>query len=279
MQHSNWFITGINRGLGRELAEQLLANGNKVFGTTRQLQQVADLQAAYPKHLLLAELDLTNPVAIRAVVAQAFEQLGQIDAIVSNAGYSLVAAAEEASDEQVAHQLDTNLVGSINLARAALPHFRKQGGGRLIQISSSVGQSSIPGVSLYVASKWGIEGFYEALATEVAPFNIEVTLVEPGGIRTGFAAQAIVAEEIEAYRDTPAGAVREFVIGGFSDAPGNPAKMASLIIDSFTQSPAPFRLVLGSDSYTMMKGELQRRLAQVESQAEQASWSDFTVAE
>lgn len=279
MQNSNWFITGINRGLGRELAEQLLANGNKVFGTTRQLQQVADLQAAYPKQLLLAELDLTNPVAIRSVVAQAFDQLGRIDAIVSNAGYSLVAAAEEASDEQVAHQLDTNLVGSINLARAALPHFRKQGGGRLIQISSSVGQSSIPGVSLYVASKWGIEGFYEALATEVAPFNIEVTLVEPGGIRTGFAAQAIVADEIVAYRDTPAGAVREFVTGGFSDAPGNPAKMASLIIDSFTQSPVPFRLVLGSDSYTMMKSELQRRLAQVESQAEQASWSDFTVAE
>lgn len=278
MKNSNWFITGVNRGLGRQLAEQLLQSGNKVFGTTRQLQQMADLQAAYPQQLLLAELDVTNASAMRAVVAQAFTQLGRIDAVVSNAGYSLVAAAEEASDEQVAHQLDTNLIGSINLARAALPHLRNQGGGRLIQISSSVGQASIPGVSIYVASKWGIEGFYEALSTEVAPFNIDITLVEPGGIRTGFAAQAIVGEEIEAYRNTPAGAVREFVAGGCHDAPGNPVKMASLIIDSFTQSPAPFRLVLGSDSYSMMKNELERRLAQVESQAEQASWSDYTLA-
>lgn len=277
MQHSNWFITGINRGLGRHLAQQLLANGNKVFGTTRQLEQLADLKAIYPKQLFIAELDLTDAVAIRSVVARAFAGLGRIDAIVSNAGYSLVAAAEEASDAEIKQQLDTNLLGSIHLARAALPHLRTQGGGRLIQVSSSAGQSSIPGVSLYVASKWGIEGFYEALATEIAPFNIEVTLAEPGGIRTGFAAQAVMGQELAAYRDTPAGLVRQFVAGGFPDAPGDPARMASMIIDSFAQSPAPFRLVLGSDSYTTMKADLERRLAQVEAQAADVSLSDFPV--
>jgi len=275
MKHSNWFITGINRGLGRHMAEQLLASGNKVFGTSRQLEQLAELKAAYPEQLYLAELDLTDTLAIDSVVARAFAELGCIDAIVSNAGYSLVAAAEEASAEEIKQQLDTNLLGSIHLARAALPHLRNQGGGRLIQISSSVGQSSIPGVSLYVASKWGIEGFYEALATEIAPFNIEVTLVEPGGIRTGFAAQAVVGRELPVYRDTPAGIVRQFVSGGFPDAPGDPARMASMIIDSFSQSPAPFRLVLGSDSYTGMKADLERRLAQLEAQASQASLSDF----
>jgi NAD(P)-dependent dehydrogenase (short-subunit alcohol dehydrogenase family) len=155
-----WFITGI----GRQMAEQLLSRGERVAGTVRKAGSVDDLKAAYGDRLWIDLLDVTDTPSIRDVVNKAFTELGRIDVIVNNAGYGLLEAAEEVTDEQIVHQINTNLIGSMQVARAALPHLREQGGGRIIQISTMGGQATFPGGVLYHASKWGIDGFMDALA-------------------------------------------------------------------------------------------------------------------
>lgn len=184
MAQRTWFITGVNSGFGRVMTELLLKRGDRVAGTSRRLHELDRLKAQYGDQLWLTSLDVTDTAATYGAVNAAFAKLGHIDVVVNNAGYALIGAAEEFTDEQVSHQLSTNLVGSIQVVRAALPHLRKQGGGRILQMSSVGGQVASPGLSVYNASKWGIEGFLEATAQEVEPFGIQITLVEPGGGRT-----------------------------------------------------------------------------------------------
>lgn len=188
MTTRHWFITGASSGFGRVLTEKLLARGDRVAATVRRPDALDDLRAEYGERLWTATLDLTEMAAVRQTVDRAFSELGRIDVVVSNAGYGLFGAAEEVTDEQVRHQIDTNLVGSIALIRAALPHLRAQGGGRILQVSSEGGQVTYPAFSLYHATKWGIEGFVDAVAKEVAPFGIAFTLVEPGPAGTNFGA-------------------------------------------------------------------------------------------
>jgi NAD(P)-dependent dehydrogenase (short-subunit alcohol dehydrogenase family) len=186
MTARNWLITGVSSGFGRELATQLLGRGDIVVGTVRRSDSVADLVQKYPDTFRRELLDVTDAAAIRDVVDRSFTSLGRIDVVVSNAGYGLFGAAEELSDDQVTHIIATNLTGSIQLIRAALPHLRAQGSGRIIQMSTYGGQVAFPGNSMYHATKWGIEGFAESVAQEVVPFGIGVTIVEPGGARTEF---------------------------------------------------------------------------------------------
>ncbi|WP_062011302.1 SDR family oxidoreductase [Streptomyces hygroscopicus] len=275
MATDTWFITGVNSGFGRELAEQLLSRGGRVAGTVRREGAVDDLRATYGDRFWVAHLDITDLPRVREVVDAAFRDLGRIDVVVINAGYGLFGAAEELSDEQVVHQISTNLLGSVQTARAALPHLRAQGGGRLIQISSVAGLAAHAGASLYHASKWGCEGFMEALAQEVAPFNIGVTLVEPGGARTAFARGSLqLSEPLSAYDGTPAAFVRQFKTPAPPTLGGDPAKIAARIIDSAAQRPAPMRMVLGSDSYQAVTTALRNRLAQVEPQQATAAETD-----
>jgi len=159
MSQRTWFITGVSSGFGRQLTDQLLEHGDSVVGTVRDTGKVTDLLARYPESFHAEMLDVTDTAAIREVVERSFARLGRIDVIVSNAGYGLFGAAEELKDTQIDQMVATNLVGSIQLIRAALPHLRTQGGGRIIQISSYGGQVAFPGSSLYHATKWGIEGF------------------------------------------------------------------------------------------------------------------------
>jgi NAD(P)-dependent dehydrogenase (short-subunit alcohol dehydrogenase family) len=235
-----------------------------------------DLKARHGDLLWLAELDLTDTPAIRRVVDRAFDELGKIDALVSNAGYGLFGAAEEMTDEQVMHQISTNLIGSIQLVRAALPHLRRQGGGRIMQLSSMGGQAAFPGGSLYHAGKWGIEGFIDAVGLEVAPFNIGCTLIEPGGARTDFRYRsAQLAPKIDAYDASPASMARRVLEEGTSLPPGDPAKMVAIMIDSADQTPAPKRIALGGDAYTVMHKQLSERLAALEAQKAVAFSTDF----
>jgi NAD(P)-dependent dehydrogenase (short-subunit alcohol dehydrogenase family) len=162
-----WLITGASRGLGRELTEQLLARGDRVAATLRKPDQLADLAAMHGDRLWVRALDVTDTAAMRAVVDAAFAELGRIDVVVSNAGYGVVGAAEELSDTQT-DLIAPNLTGSIQLARAVVPHLRAQAGGHILQVSSMGGQLAFPGFSLYHTTKWGIEGFFEAFAPEVA---------------------------------------------------------------------------------------------------------------
>jgi NAD(P)-dependent dehydrogenase (short-subunit alcohol dehydrogenase family) len=277
MAQRTWLITGVNSGFGRHMTEQLLARGDRVAGTLRKRDAMSDLQARYAEHLWLAHLDLTETPAIKQVVNQAFAELGKIDVVVNNAGYGLLGAAEELTDEQIIHQINTNLIGSIQVVRAALPHLRRQGGGRIIQVASVGGQTAYPGASLYHATKWGIEGFFESTMQDIAPFNIGVTLVEPGGARTQFAfGSARLGPKLDVYNDTPAGHTRRIVEDGSRVPPGDPAKVARAMIDSVDQTPAPKRLALGSDAYTMIHKALTERLAALEAQKDLASSTDFS---
>jgi len=149
MAQRTWFITGVSSGFGRQLTEQILAREDRVIGTVRDTGKVADLVEHYPDSFRVEVLDVTDTAAIHEVLERSFAELGRIDVIISNAGYGLFGAAEELSDEQVEHIVATNLVGPIQLIRAALPHLRAQGGGRLIQISSYGGQVAFPGNSMY----------------------------------------------------------------------------------------------------------------------------------
>jgi len=256
-----WLITGVSSGFGRQLAEQLLARGDRVAGTVRRPDAVADLAETHGNAFWVGQLELTETARVREVVDAAQAHFGRLDVVVSNAGYGLFGAAEELTDEQVCHQLDTNLLGSIQLIRAALPHLRAAGGGRVLQLSSVGGQVAWPGSSLYNAAKWGIEGFCEALAAEVAPFGIGVTIVEPGTARTGFSAGGLrFAEPLAAYDGSPAAASRAFRNGAAPQAIGDPVRMAAAMVASVEQSPAPLRLTLGSDAWTAMTAALESRL-------------------
>jgi NAD(P)-dependent dehydrogenase (short-subunit alcohol dehydrogenase family) len=245
-----WFITGVSSGFGRRMTEQLLARGDRVTGTIRiagDRSTVADLIARYPERFDAETLEMRDTPAIRQVMDRSFARRGRIDVIISNAGYGLFGAAEELTDKQVEDILDINLLGSIALIRAALPHLRAQGGGRVIQVSSYGGQVAYAGNSLYHATKWGIEGFCESVAQEVAPFGIGVTIVEPGGARTEFRyGSAQVATPMPVYDATPAHAFMRMLDPRNRLAPGDPARMAARIIESVELEPAPLRMVLGS---------------------------------
>ena len=261
---STWFITGINRGLGRSIAEAVLQRGGTVAGTVRKLADADPLKQKFPGQLWVGELDLSDLANIPNVFNAAVRQLGRVNAVVSNAAYSLLGAAEELELGAIRHVVDTNLIGSIQLARAAVAHMRPLGGGRIIQISSGAGQSSFPGLSLYCATKWGIEGFFEALSQEVAGFGIGTTLVEPGTIRTGFGDSGVLSPELDAYREGPVGLLRRMATSGYV-ANGDPARMAKAIVDSFEAEAAPPRLALGPDVYGYIKTALTARLEQLES--------------
>ena len=280
MAQRTWFITGVSSGFGRELTTQLLARGDRVVGTVRDTGKVADLREQYPETLRAEELDVTDIAAIRTVIERSFAQLGRIDVIISNAGYGLFGAAEELSDAQVEHIVATNLVGPIQLIRAVLPHLRAQGGGRVIQISSYGGQVAFPGISMYHATKWGIEGFVESVAQEVASFGIGMTLVEPGGARTEFRyGSAQVAALMPIYDETPAHSFVRMLDPKNGLAPGDPARMAARIIESVDVEPAPLRMVLGSQALESTLTTLRKRLVTFEAQTALAASTDFPSGE
>ncbi|TQS46503.1 SDR family oxidoreductase [Cryptosporangium phraense] len=267
-----WLITGVSSGFGRELAVQLLDRGDRVVGTVRKSDAVDDLVDAHPGAFRAELLDVTDTAALREVVDRSFADLGRIDVVVSNAGFGLFGAGEEYTDEQIRSIVDTNLIGSIQLIRAALPHLRAQGSGRILQVSSYGGQVAFPATSLYHATKWGIEGFAEAVAAEVAPFGIGVTIVEPGGARTEFrSGSARLAPAIDAYDGGPAHAYRGALR---TPAIGDPAKMAAAMIASVDVDPAPLRLLLGSDAFSRTRAVLARRLADLEAQRDLAASTD-----
>ena len=280
MAQRTWFITGVSSGFGRQLTEQLLERGDRVIGTVRDTGKVADLLERYPETYHAELLDVTNTAAIHEVVERSFSELGRIDVIISNAGYGLFGAAEELSDEQVEHIIATNLVGPIQLIRAALPHLRAQGGGRVIQISSYGGQVAFPGNSMYHATKWGIEGFVESVAQEVAPFGIGVTIVEPGGARTEFRyGSAQVAQLMPVYDQTPAHSFLKMLDPKNGLAPGDPARMAARIIESVDADPAPLRMVLGPQALESTLATLRKRIEGFEAQRDLAASTDFPPEE
>ena len=269
-----WLITGISSGFGYEITKQLLEKGDTVVGTVRKTDKIKSLMEEYPKNLDVKILDVTDVPALQKTVRDAFAEHEKIDVVISNAGYGLFGAAEELSDDQINHIIATNLTGSIQLIKTSLPFMRKQGGGRIIQISSYGGQVAYAANSMYHATKFGIEGFCESVAQEVEPFDIGVTIVEPGGARTEFrygsAKVAKLTPEYEACHGflkmlDPANGL----------APGDPAKMATKIIESVDLPKAPMRMVLGSQALQATITRLKERIADYETQTELAVSTDI----
>ena len=268
-----WLITGVSSGFGYEMTKLLLERGDTVVGTVRNTAKAEELVKKYPDTFDCEILDVTDVPAVHKTVDDAFARHGKIDVVVSNAGYGLFGAAEELSDEEIDRIIATDLTGSIQLIRSALPHMRKQGGGRIIQISSYGGQVAYAANSMYHACKFGIEGFCESVAQEVAKFNIGVTIVEPGGARTEFRyGSAKVASLTPEYEH----------VHGFLNmldkskglTPGDPVKMAERIIESVDKEPAPLRMVLGSAALKVTIERLEERLEDYKTQTALAASTD-----
>jgi NAD(P)-dependent dehydrogenase (short-subunit alcohol dehydrogenase family) len=265
-----WFVTGASRGMGRELVEQVLARGDLVAATLRRPEQLDDLAARYGDRLWVRSLDVTDTARMRVVVDEAFAAHERIDVVVSNAGYGVFATAEDLTDAHIDQIIATNLTGSIQLARAVLPHLRAQGGGLLMQMSSMGGHITFPAFSLYHVTKWGIEGFFDALAAEVEPFGIRTTLIEPGMVRTGFADAAPRVPVSAPYQGGPAD--REPIpVAEMTDSQEN--TVAAVIRAAESANP-PHRLVLGSDAWQLMTDALRQRLADIEAQQDNAATAD-----
>ena len=271
---NTWLITGVSSGFGNEMTKQILAQGDRVIGTVRNRNKVADLIEQYPDTFDCQLLDVTDIPAVHSTVSEAFEKYNTIDVVVSNAGYGLFGCAEELSDAEINHIMATNLTGSIQIIRSALPYMRLQGGGRIIQISSYGGQVAYPANSMYHATKFGIEGFCESVAQEVAQFGIGMTIVEPGGARTEFRyGSAKVANLMPEYESCHA--FLNMLDASKGLAPGDPAQMAARIIESVKQNPAPLRIVLGSQALKATIERLEERIADYKTQTQLAASTDI----
>lgn len=269
-----WLITGASKGLGRLLTERPLARGDRVVATIRRDGALADLAAHHGERLIVRTLDVSDGRAVRTVVSQAFSEAGRIDVVVSNAGYGLFGAGEEVSDEQIERQLATNLVGSMQVIRASLPFLRNQGGGRIVQVSSEGAQIAYPNFSVYHASKWGIEGFVEAVAQEVAPFSIDFIIAEPGPTGTSFGDGLDHADPIAAYDHTPAGDVRRAIVDGRFEITGDAGNTVDAMIAAADAERPPLRLVLGGTAYESIRTALGARLDALERQRDVARSAD-----
>jgi NAD(P)-dependent dehydrogenase (short-subunit alcohol dehydrogenase family) len=265
----HWFITGASGGLGRQLTEHALGQGDRVTATVRRPAALDDLRAEYGDRLAVEILDVTRPADIDAVTGRVIAA-GPVDIVVNNAGYSVMGATEEMTHEQVEHQLETLLHAPIRITRAFLKPMREQGGGRIIQISSMGGQMGAPISSAYHAGKWGLEGFTEGVSLEVAGFGIRFTIVEPGGTSTGFLSALNYTTETDAYRDTPVGEMRRWLLSD-PGLTGDPAKVAAAVYDTTRVAAPPLRLTLGADSYDAVHAALTERLGALEAQKDLAA--------
>jgi len=247
-----WFITGSSRGLGRSLTKAVLAKGDQVAATARDINSLKDLVESYPGQIFPITLNVTDYDQVQIAVESAIKHFGRIDVLVNNAGFGIVGAAEAFTDEQVRSQLETNLYAPIEITRAVLPFMRKQKSGRILQISSIGGRVGNAGVSIYQAAKFGLSGFSEVLAKEVADLGILVTSVEPGGFRTDWAGDSMTyAAKIEGY-DLVDKRSDFFQSGDFIPM-GDPEKAARVMIDLVDHPQPPIHLVLGSEAIGMLK--------------------------
>ncbi len=263
-----WFITGSSKGFGRIWAEAALARGDKVVATARDVSSVHPLVEQYGDQVLALPLNVDDKAAVDAAVAQAVARFGRIDVAVNNAGYGLFGAIEEVSEAEARAQIETNLFGALWVTQAVLPHMRAQRSGHILQVSSIGGVNAFPTVGLYHASKWGLEGFSQALAAEVAEFGIKVTLIEPGGYATDWsgpsAKRAREMPEYDAVR-----AARQAARASFT--PGDPDASAAAVLKVVDAEDPPLRIFFGTTGLPMTKAEYARRVEAWE------AWNDVSV--
>ena len=241
-----WLVTGISSGLGKALAEEVMKQGDFVVGTFRKQQQTDDFNSLHKEKGFAITLDIANPDQVEKAFELVSEKFGRLDVLVNNAGYGFAGAIEETSLSETKSIFETNFFGPLHLTQTFLPLFRKQKSGRIFQISSHGGFKAFAGFGIYNASKFALEGFSEALAQEVAPLGIQVTIVEPGPFRTNFASNGfqLAEKKIDEYNPT-AGVFREKIKAVDGKQEGDPVKAARAIYEISKLENPPLRLPLG----------------------------------
>jgi NAD(P)-dependent dehydrogenase (short-subunit alcohol dehydrogenase family) len=259
--HQTWLVTGVSRGLGRALAQVLLERGRTVVGTTRS--GTSDLAA---DGLRVVALDVTDAARVPGAIAEAIELTGGLDVVVNNAGQGLVGSLEDSTPEQVASQLDVNFVSAVEVLRATLPHLRERGSGHVVNVSSIAALAPLGGTAVYAAAKCALSGLSEALAGELAPFGIGVTVVEPGALRTEFLSEASLlhADGRDAAYEEARRTASERTRAASGHQPGDPVRAAEAIVDAVESDAPPVHLVLGADAVDRARARAAMLLAELD---------------
>lgn len=267
-----WLITGSSTGFGRSLTEAVLKKGDRVVATARKPEQLGDLIEQYPQATKAVPLDVTNLQEVGDAVKAAVDAFGRIDVLVNNAGYGSMGAIEEQSDEAIKQQFDTNLFGALNMIRAVLPTMRSQRSGHILNISSVGGVVSMAGGGIYSSTKFALEAISEALAQEVAPLGIKVTIIEPGAFRTDFSGRSLATPEhtIADYAET-SGKFMQWVQEVDGKQPGDPAKAAQAMIQVVEHENPPLRLALGEDAVNGISKKLESMKAELD------AWREVSI--
>ena len=252
-----WFITGTSRGFGRIWAEAALERGDNVTATARRLEDIVDLKERFGDAVLPMALDVSNSEQVTEVVQKAYKHFGRLDVLVNNAGTSLFAATEEASDEQIRGLFDANYLGMVRVLRATLPLMRKQGSGHVLGVSSGLGITALPLIGFYCATKWAVEALHESLAQEVRPFGIKVTLVEPGAYATDFGKSAEIADALGPYVEFR----KQFLTRLANLERGDPEATAEAVLKLVDTNDPPLRLGLGNSILPRARDAYAERLA------------------
>ena len=254
-----WFITGASTGFGRVLAEEVLKAGGSVVATARKLEQVASLEHDYPERARTLRLDVRKPDEVEAAVAAAIASFGRIDVLVNNAGYGVAGAIEEVDEAEFGPMFETNVFGLLRVTKAVLPHLRAQRSGHVLNLSSIGGLIGGPGIGYYNASKFAVEGLSEALAGELAPLGIRVTVIEPGPFRTDFLGRSgvIAKQEIADYAES-AGKMRTYFSEQSGKQKGDPLRAAHAMMNVVESDNPPVHLLLGASALTRFRTKLDQ---------------------
>jgi NAD(P)-dependent dehydrogenase (short-subunit alcohol dehydrogenase family) len=275
-----WFITGASTGFGRLLAEEVLKAGGRVIATARNLDKVADLEAKYPQAAKAIALDVTDAGQVDSAVTQAFAQFGRVDVLVNNAGYGVAGAIEEVSEAEFMPMFETNVFGLLRVTRAFLPHLRKQRSGHILNLSSIGGVVASPGIGFYNATKFAVEGISEALAAELAPLGISVTIIEPGPFRTDFLGRSgVIAKTRIADYDTTAGNMRKYFAENDGKQKGDPLRAVHAMMQVVESPNPPLRLLLGASALQRLRGKLGNWEKEIAAWEQVTTGADFPEGE
>jgi NAD(P)-dependent dehydrogenase (short-subunit alcohol dehydrogenase family) len=267
-----WFITGASTGFGRLLAEEVLKAGGKVIATARDRDKVADLEAKYSQTAKTLALDVTDAGQVDSAVTQAFAQFGRVDVLVNNAGYGVAGAIEEVSDAEFMPMFETNVFGLLRVTRAFLPHLRKQRSGHILNLSSIGGLVAGPGIGFYNATKFAVEGISEALAAELAPLGIRVTIIEPGPFRTDFLGRSgVLAKTKIADYDGTAGNMRKYFAENDGKQKGDPVRAVQAMMEVVESPDPPLRLLLGASALQRLRAKLDNWRKEI------SAWEQVTI--
>ena len=271
-----WLITGASTGLGRVLAEQVLAGGGQVAATARKPEQLSLLREKFGQSVMTLELDVTRQESVTAAIMDAQDHFGRIDVLVNNAGYGLVGAIEEAQEEDVRQEFETNVFGLLRVTRAVLPGMRERRSGHILNLSSIGGLIATPGLGYYNASKFAVEGLSEALAGELKPLGISVIVVEPGPFRTDFLGRSgVISETRIADYDATAGNARKYFAENDGKQKGDPVRAAQAMMAAVESPEPPKHLLLGQSAWERMSARLTQWQKDLAAGHETALGADF----